>query len=230
MMPEIIFNPYTIFVAVLVLVIYLKYKQRKREKEVSDFISKNGFNLETIDLILSFLGGGIKSSFWGDKMFFGPDLKIFDIGGFKKIKNSFSINFNNSKIYFFNYNYTTGGGKSSTTYILTMAVFKSAKNIPQFYLRPESFWDKIPELFGYNDIDFKHRPEFSKKYYLKSSDEYSVINIFNDELLEFFETHPDYYVESNNGYIAVYRYGFLEPEKYLDFIENVKKILTLINA
>jgi hypothetical protein len=231
MMPEIIFYfQYVVVVVVLFLIIYLSYKQRKREKEMNDFISKNGFTIETADTILSLLGGGIKSSFWGDEMFFGPDLRIFNVGRSKKIKNSFSINFNNSKIYFFNYNYTTGGGKSSTTYILTIAVFKSAKNIPQFYLRPERFFDKISEFFGYNDIDFKHRPEFSKKYYLKSNDEYSVINIFNDELLEFFETHPDYYVESNNGYIAIYRYEFVEPEKYPDFIEDVKKILTLINA
>jgi len=228
MTPEIIF--YFHVVIVVVLIIYFRYKQRKREKKMNDFISKNGFTIETADTILSLLGGGIKSSFLGDEIFFGPDLKIFNVGHSKKIKNSFSINFNNSKIYFFDYNYTTGSGKSSTTYILTIAVLKSAKNIPQFYLRPERLLDKISEFFGYNDIDFKHRPEFSKKYYLKSNDEYSVINIFNDELLEFFETHPNYCVESNNGYIAIYRYEFVEPEKYSDFIKDVKKILTLINS
>ncbi len=36
------------------------------------------------------------------------------------------------------------------------------------YLRPESFLDKIGDLLGGQDIDFPHRPGFSKRYYLRA--------------------------------------------------------------
>jgi len=222
--------PHIIFTIILFTVIYLYYRERKRDKDINEFINKNGFTPESTELIISFLGGGVRNFLLGWQVFFGKDLKIFNIGHAKRVRNGFSVNFNNSKIYFFDYNYTVGGGKSSTTYSLTIAVFKSANNIPQFHLRPEGFLDKISELFGYNDIDFEHRPLFSKKYYLKSNDEIGVRNLFNDMLIEFFESNPNFYAESNNNIIAIYKYSLLDPKNYSSFIDDVKNILTLMKA
>ena len=218
---------YSVFIFILIVVFYAFYRERKRDKDMKKFILINGFTFEKIEDVAYFLEGGVRDEFLGKRIYFSIPLEIFNTGYAKTIKNSFSIVFNNSKIYFFDYNYTVGGGKSSRTYSLTVAVFKSPNNIPQFYMRPEGFLDKIPEVFGYNDIDFAHREIFSKKYYLKSNDEIGIRSLFNDYVLEFFETHPGYYIESNNGYIAIYKYTYINPDKYHQFIDDVKNIISL---
>jgi len=50
-------------------------------------------------------------------------------------------------------------------------------------IRPETFKDKISELFNKVDIDFDDESEFSKKYFVSASDENTVIEKFPRAIL-----------------------------------------------
>mgnify|MGYP001026416554 CR=1 FL=1 len=55
-----------------------------------------------------------------------------------------------------------------------------------------------------------------------------IRNLFNNTLIEFFELNPNFYVESNNNVIAVYKYLLFDEDNYLKFIDDVKNIFNLM--
>src|SRR5207237_8398116 len=98
---------------------------------------------------------------------------------------------NGGKAAVFDYVYVTGYGKNSQTHYQTVVYIEPAKlRVPYFSVRPEGFFTKFLTAFGYQDIDFGQRPEFSKKYVLRGQDEQGIRHTCNDCLLSFFENYP----------------------------------------
>ena len=222
-----------IIVGVFVLILfYSRYKDKKRKEGINQLITECGFNFEDVNSLLNSFGGDISNGFFrGEEINLSKtSIDFFSKGHSRKANNIFSVPYNNGKIFFFDYKYTVGSGKNSTTYFLVASLFRSSNSIAPFRLRPENFFDKVTALVGYNDIDFEHRPLFSKKYYLKSNDEIGVRNLFNDMLIEFFESNLNFYAESNNNIMAIYKYSLLDTQNYLTFIDDVKNILTLMKV
>lgn len=106
----------------------------------------------------------------------------------------------------FDYKYTTGSGKNSSTHNQTLVMLHSHKLAnPSFTMRPEGFFDKIGGMLGFKDIDFESHPKFSDSFVLKSSDEEATRQFFNAPLLEFFEGRLGISVEANPGAMIFYR-------------------------
>lgn len=78
-------------------------------------------------------------------------------------------------------------------------------SIPEFSLEPESLWSKFSELTFGKDLDFGNNPGFSKKYYLRGTDEAAVRLFFNNALLEFLERREGIHLEVKKGRILVFR-------------------------
>jgi MFS superfamily sulfate permease-like transporter len=96
--------------------------------------------------------------------------------------------------------------------------------MPDFALEPEQLWSKFSEITSGKDIDFKNHPLFSKKYYLRGQDETAIRNFFNENILDYLETHGDIHVESHKNKLLVYmKYSELTTEEInfvLQFIEG----------
>lgn len=106
----------------------------------------------------------------------------------------------------FDFRYTTGGGKNSTTHVQTIVMLRSNKlENPPFTMRPEGFFDRIGGMLGFDDIDFESHPKFSDSFVLKSPDEEATREFFNASLLEFFEGRLGISVEANSGAMIFYR-------------------------
>jgi hypothetical protein len=217
----------------------------ERERMIKKLVMNNGFNFENVEDFLTFFGCKTESGkIWtskpknitlkpysGEINLENTNISLFSRGDRRIVEYIFSVPFKNNKIFFFDYEYSVSvGTRTTSVYCVNVALFKSNNDIPSFYLKPESFFDQIPNLFGYNDIDFPHRPIFSKKYYLKSDDETKVRYFFNDTLLAFLESTPNLYIESKNNLIAIYHNIFSREDEYLNFIENVKNILNFLRA
>jgi hypothetical protein len=109
--------------------------------------------------------------------------ELFSQGRSKKLTNLMGGETQDVAISIFDYQYTTGGGKNSTTHKQTVVSIDSASlDLPSFQLRPEHFFHKIGKMFGYQDINFEEFPEFSKQYLLRSDQEAAVREIFSAEL------------------------------------------------
>jgi hypothetical protein len=103
------------------------------------------------------------------------------------------------------YSYTTGSGKSQHTHYQTVAIIHGADDLPDFELRPKSFWRKIGEALGLVSIKFANNPAFMSAYYLTGPDEKALRATFTPATLAWFAERRNWTVESQDSFLAVYQ-------------------------
>lgn len=131
---------------------------------------------------------------------------LFSQGHSKQIKNAMYGEIDGVKAAVFDYYYVLGSGKNRTTYNQSVVYFEPANlNLPPFSLRPEHTFHKIISAFGYQDIDFGNRPDFSSKYLLRGPDERAVRSIFTDALLGFYEMNEGTSTDGGGNQLFIFR-------------------------
>ena len=148
-----------------------------------------------------------------------PDLgrfELFKAGRSQKLNNLMTSPPGDLRAVVFDYSYVTGAGKSQRTNVQTVCyVTSDALDVPGFSLRPENFFHRIAELFGYQDIDFTRRPEFSKLFVLRGDDESRIRAAFDESLLGFFEERPRTCAAGMHGEVLLWRPGAYTPPEGL---------------
>jgi hypothetical protein len=130
---------------------------------------------------------------------------LFDLGHDKQIKNMMYGEVDGARTTMFDYVYTLGV-KRRTTFFQTVVLFEpEGQKFPEFVLRPEGAFDKMFSAFGYQDIDFPQRPEFSRQYILRGEDEPAIRRIFNDDLFSFYESNPGTFTDAGDNQLFIYR-------------------------
>ena len=208
--------------------------------------------------IILLIGGGIWYSYYAEKkrrehleqaalemgLTFFPDgderllellrrFRLFNQGRARKMKNLVQGDSGEVQIAIFDYQYTTGSGKNSTTHRMSIAALQSGElRCPDFTMRPENFLDKIGGALGFQDIDFDSHPTFSQSFVLQSSDEEAVRKYFQPNLLEFFETRPGVCVEAQPGMMFFYRSGKrVKPDEIKDLLASAYEVFgTMVDA
>jgi hypothetical protein len=117
------------------------------------------------------------------------------------------------EVVLFDYKYVTGSGKNQSVHRQTVAAFRvPGASLPAFQLRPESVFDRLASVLGFQDIDFPDHAEFSRRYLLRGKDESAVRAAFSPALIDFFEQlaagDTRCSVEGAGNLVVVYR-----PEK-----------------
>jgi len=96
--------------------------------------------------------------------------------------------------------------------------------LPQFVLRPEKNFQQFVDL---QDIDFPSHTKFSNDYLLQGNPEESVRNLFNEQLLDFFESKPGLCVEGGANQMLYYRLNErISPNKLSQFLEEGIQVLS----
>lgn len=157
-------------------------------------------------------------------------LPLFNQGRSRKRYNVITGDNGGLKVGLFDYKYTTGSGKSSTTHTLSVVWFHCAEmDLPEFALRPESFVDRFVQWFTGPDINFEDYPMFSRLYHLKGPTELAVRELFHSGILEYFEKHPGLYVEGRRQHLVVYRADVdIDPHKAREALEEAYPIYNLM--
>lgn len=168
---------------------------------------------------------------WGLKTLL-KDFKLFRRGGRKRIKN---LLHKQSELHqidtrIFDYQFTISTGNSSRTFKQTVFFVESKKlGLPQFWMKPESFFHKVGAFLGFEDIDFEEYPQFSENYYLKGRDEEYIRSSLNDEFLKFFSVEKKWYLEGLNYYMIFYRFNeLLPPQKVKHLHEKGLAIVEML--
>jgi hypothetical protein len=86
-------------------------------------------------------------------------------------------------------------------------------------IRPEGFFDKVTEFFGYDDIDFESA-EFSRKFYVKSSDKRWAYDVIHPRMMEFLLASPGFNIQFGLKYIVAYRDAKFSPVDF-EFAGNL---------
>ncbi len=150
---------------------------------------------------------------------------LFNLGHSRVGRNLMTGKADGAAVTLLDYQYVTGGGKSSHTWSQTVAIFPGARSLPEFTLGPEHWWDKVGEIFGHHDIDVEASPEFSKHYLLKGPDETRLRAAFGAEALGFFAQSQGWSVESKDGALAVYRVSKrVKPEELQSFTSEAAAV------
>ena len=92
----------------------------------------------------------------------------------------------------FRYKITSGSGKNrrTTTYNFSYLIVHPPWHTPPLLIRPEGVWDKLKGAFGFDDIDFES-DEFSRKFYVQSSDRKFAYDVLHPRMMEFLlQTSP----------------------------------------
>lgn len=162
----------------------------------------------------------------------GPDintlensgLEIFRLGHSRKAANLVQVQSRAGTVNIFDYRFTIGHGKGSTTRSYTLALIDCSRcSIPVFELKPETLIYKIGEAIGFKDIDLPAFPLFSDKYRLTGPDEASVHMFFTPQRAAWFERNLGLRILGGPGHIVISkRESQLPVNSWPDFIEEVK--------
>ena len=115
--------------------------------------------------------------------------------------------------------YRFGSRYDATAQTVVCHRFANA-NLPQFELRPEHLGDKIASLVGYQDIDFKSHPNFSKDFHLYGKEEDSVRRLFTGDLLSYLETRKDWTIAGGGEWLVLFKaQQTCSPEDYRAFMD-----------
>ena len=118
-------------------------------------------------------------------------LPLFNAGHSRKAANVLTGQIEDIGVSIFDFRYTTGHGKHSSTHRQTVVLMQlSGKLLPSMEIRPEGFFSKIATSFGYQDFDFGEHYEFSGKYLVRGKDEEAIRRIMTHQLMEFMASKP----------------------------------------
>ena len=161
-----------------------------------------------------------------------PNLEVFELfrqGHSKTITNVLYGQIDGLKGALFDYQYTLGHGKHRSTHNQSVVYFESPHiTLPVFSLRPEGTFHKIISAFGYQDIDFGNRPEFSRLYLLRGQEEQAVRSAFSDTALGFYEMNQGSCTDGGGNQLFVFRQGRrvepLEAQGFVNWAMGVKNL------
>lgn len=139
------------------------------------------------------------------------NLELFDYGQGKVsnlMRGQVTRNSQPITVAIFDYQYTIGADRDYTNvnyeqeavsvsshsnvecFSQTVLVFYDESiNLPGFNLRPERLMDKMANLVGIEDINFRDFPVFSNRYRLDAVDVSAIRDLFQPNLIKFYESH-----------------------------------------
>jgi hypothetical protein len=155
---------------------------------------------------------------------------LFNQGHDKEIRNMMYGQASGTKTAVFDYVYITGSGRSTVRHYQTVAYLEPANlALPYFSVRPESVMTKVLSAFGYQDIDFGQRPEFSRQYILRGQDERAIRQTFNDGVLSFYESYPGTCTDAGGNQLFLFRGGYeFQPQEIQSYVGLALKVANLL--
>ena len=158
-----------------------------------------------------------------------PAFNLLSQGSSRTVKNLIQGKALGLELDIFDYAYTTGSGKNRHTWLQTVLAFEiDGSELPTFSLRPESIIHKIGQWFGYQDIDFESHPRFSRKYLLRGQREDAIRELFQDHVLEYYESSPGCCTEGSGNRLLYYRASQrIAPANVRAFMEDGFRVLAL---
>lgn len=119
-------------------------------------------------------------------------LEFFSYGQQRRVRNLMKGTIQKSghkfAVAIFDYYYTIWNHDDNDTFGQTVFLFyDESLHLPGFSLRPEHLFDKLANILGFEDINFREFPTFSKHYRLQGKPQKLVRELFQPNLLKFYE-------------------------------------------
>jgi hypothetical protein len=126
----------------------------------------------------------------------------------------------------FEYEYTCARNNTLRQTVIWMQ--RRGTRLTEFALRPDDMWEQIGGWSGHGDINFDSHPDFSREYLLRGDNESAIRELFTDDVLNFYETHPELITEGEGNKLLFYREGSVVPPFGIPaFLEEALTVLSL---
>ena len=160
-----------------------------------------------------------------------PAPPLFDQGHSRRAKNAMDGETAGHRVVLMDYTYVTGSGKSRTEHKQTVVLFPaSARGLPDFTLAPESFFHRIGQVFGYQDIDFAEDAAFSGAYLLRGEDEPAIRAAFHATVRSLLAGNPGWTVQTKQGAAVLCRAGKrCKPPELPAFLAEALRVLASLS-
>jgi hypothetical protein len=137
--------------------------------------------------------------------------------------------YNNRQLCGFDYHYETystdsKGRRQTHHHYFSAVVVNSGLPLKPLAIRPEGFFDKVTEFFGYDDIDFELN-EFSRRFYVKSPDKKWAFDVLHQETMEFMLHAPTFSLEFTTPWVIAYRSSTFKAKDFEAAVAVVEGIL-----
>ena len=153
---------------------------------------------------------------------------LFQHGRRKRILNIMMGSYHGTPLKVFDYQYTTGGGRSTHTWSQTVLLFSDKLELPEFILKPENLFHRIGKVFGYQDINFEQHPQFSGNYLLQGADEEAVRRCFRENVLSYLDAHRGISLQGEGAELLYFRLGKRPAAAALrEFLDNGLEVYAL---
>jgi hypothetical protein len=97
------------------------------------------------------------------------------------------------------FHWTTGSGKHQQHHVEAYLLIRPTwPALPNLVIRPETFFDKIGDALGFDDIDFESA-EFSRKFMVKSTDKRFAYAVVHQRMMEFLMSGGGYSMDLHHG-------------------------------
>ena len=108
----------------------------------------------------------------------------------------------------FDYHYETHssdskGNRQTHHHYFSALVVDAGFLLKPLYIRPESFFDKVAEFVGFEDINFEST-EFSQKFFVKSPDRRWAYDVINQKTMEMMLVYCRFHIEFQGTQVMVY--------------------------
>ena len=132
----------------------------------------------------------------------------------------------------FDYHYETystnsKGHRQTHHHYFSAIIVETGLPLKSLVIRPEGFFDRITEFFGFDDIDFESA-EFSRKFYVKSPDKRWAYDVIHQETMEFLLSSPTYTLEIDGPRVIAFRKSTFSTREFDEAIQLIEGVLDRI--
>ncbi|MEE9369775.1 MAG: hypothetical protein V3V05_13075 [Pontiella sp.] len=136
--------------------------------------------------------------------------------------------YNDHEISAFDFHYETystdsKGRRQTNHHHFSFFILTLPKYLPELTIAKESFFSKIAQAVGYDDIDFESH-EFSKKFVVRSKDKKFAYDFCNARMIDYLLGHHDINIEVDQNMIAL---GFAARLKVEQIETHLKQLIEI---
>ncbi|RKX37759.1 MAG: hypothetical protein DRP64_16750 [Verrucomicrobia bacterium] len=136
------------------------------------------------------------------------------------------------EVVMFDYHYETHstdskGRRQTHHHHFSFFILTLGKHFPELTLAKESFFSKIAQAVGFDDIDFESH-EFSKKFVVRSKDKKFAYDFCNAQMIDYLLGHPDINIEVDQDSLALGFDSKLKIEQIEPHLNQLIKIRSLM--
>ena len=175
-----------------------------------------------------------KNQFWS--YFPDPSLETKLLESFKYFKTK-TINYQYNELAkdsegfsLFDLSYSEGAFIAKDNLLSTFLLIKTEHAIPVFIIEKDFIFSGLGDQTSYDEVNFEMYPDFSNRFFLSGVDSVELKNLFDAELVFFFESHAYFRIESSEGKILIKgKSRLLSLQEIKSLISFAKELMLLLN-